>query len=687
MTGAGRFFDQFIDEYFSECDEHLATVRRVLLELEKGVGFALDPALLQELARALHTLKGLSGMVGLGSAEEVAHAMEDCVRVLGRDGVASPAAVECLFAGEALLDTCISSHRSGSPPPSPGPFVDQVRDIVRAVSHTAGETDARVDARMSGSSAPLAVQPAGTNIRRFEFVPSADLASRGIGVEMVRQRLAELGEIAATTPRVRATGGVVFEFDVVVRRGARPDESWRSDGISWEPWAESELDGPVGLIVQPNKRAAAPLSASASNVVRVDLERLDDLMRLVGELVVARSRLGESVARAGAGLSSNAWDDLNEANEAIERQLRSIREGVMRIRLIAIGEVFERMRFAMRDIARETGKAIRLEFSGQETEIDKLVVDRMLEPLLHLVRNAASHGIESRADRIASGKSSDGIIALRARASGDRIILEVEDDGAGIDPRRITRRAVELGLVAPSDAVSTETLTSDALLDLICAPGFSTRETADMASGRGVGMAVVRTTIRGLGGELFVDSILGQGTRFTIELPLTLMITDALILEVGDQAMAIPQIALREILPLERDAVTRFENNEVLSYRDRIVPLVDLSTMFKFPSRPGARRHVLIVGSDHQLTGLLVDRVLGLREIVVHPVTDPLIAVPGVAGATELSDGRVSLILDAGALVRGTRDRRHRGGVRSLTPSSPVPALGPAAQSQESTWS
>jgi len=198
-------------------------------------------------------------------------------------------------------------------------------------------------------------------------------------------------------------------------------------------------------------------------------------------------------------------------------------------------------------------------------------------------------------------------------------------------------------------------------------------------------MAVVRSAIRGLGGELFVDSVLGQGTRFTIELPLTLMIADALILEIGDQAMAIPQIALREIVPFDRTAVTQFENNEVLSHRGRVVPLVDLSVLFKFPSRPGVARHVLIVGSDHHLAGLVVDRILGLREIVVHPVTDPLIAVPGVSGATELSDGRVGLILDAGALVRGTRDRHSRGALRSLSP--PTPNMAPALTSPEHVWS
>jgi len=243
----------------------------------------------------------------------------------------------------------------------------------------------------------------------------------------------------------------------------------------------------VGMVVHEPKRASTPLSPTASNVVRVDLARLDDLMRMVGELVVTRARLGESVTQASGGLSSNAWDDVNEANELLERQLRSIREGVMRIRLVPIGEVFERMRFAMRDIARETGKAIHLEFDGQSTEIDKLVVDRMLEPLLHLVRNAASHGIEQRSDRVAAGKAADGTIALRARAAGDRIVIEVEDNGIGIAPDVLSR-----------------------MFD----PFFSTKE-----GGSGLGLALTQQIVRDHGGYLRVDSVVGRGTTFTVSVP------------------------------------------------------------------------------------------------------------------------------------------------------------------------
>jgi two-component system chemotaxis sensor kinase CheA len=680
----GSFFEEFIDDFFSECDEHLATVRRVLLDLEAHASGQPNDTDLHELQRALHTLKGLSGMVGLGAAEEIAHAMEDAVRAVQKLEPIPSSVLESLFVGERLLETAVSSRRTNTPPPSPGPYVDRVHELLRAVvadgSSTSSHSMAVASPGATGLDTPRTM--------RFDFVPSAGLAARGVGVELIRQRLASVGEITATTPRVRDAGGLVFEFVVTLAAGARPDVAWRADGITWDGGDYAFEEDTVRVVVHEGKPVSSAatntvtntVSSTISNVVRVDLTRLDDLMRMVGELVVSRARLEASLAKLDDRKSSNTYEDLIEANAQIERQVRTIREGVMRIRLVPIGEVFERMRFAMRDIARDAGKEVRLEFSGQDTEIDKLIVDRMLEPLLHLVRNAASHGIESRDERERAGKPLEGTIWLRARAAGDRIVLEVEDDGAGIDIERLAHRARELGI--PS---STASNSPDAMLDLICIPGFSTRDVPDMTSGRGIGMAVVRSTVRSLGGELVVTSEVGRFTRFTIELPLTLMITDALIFEIGSQSMAIPQVSLREIMPLAELEVTRLENNEVVSYRGRVVPLVDLSQVFHLPSTPGAPRHVLIVGNDAHPSGLVVDRVVGLREIVVHPISDPLIAVPGVSGATELADGRVSLILDAAALVRGSRDRGAHGDGRLLR-SSDRSIAAPSRAIGERSW-
>jgi two-component system chemotaxis sensor kinase CheA len=480
-----------------------------------------------------------------------------------------------------------------------------------------------------------------------------------VTIEVVRARLSAIGDIVAALPKVQPGGAVYFEFTLHLNPGASPDEAWREDGIAW-----SALERPERAALVPfDADTSQPLprhAPVAANLVRVDLAKLDESMRIIGELVISRSRLQDAIDKAAGTLGDASLEPIAAAADAIERQLRSLREGIMRIRLVPIGEVFERMRFAMRDIAREHGKTIHLDFEGGDTEIDKVVIDRIIEPLMHLVRNAASHGIESAGQRTAFGKPADGHIMLRARAAGDRIIVEVEDDGGGINYARVEKRAHERGLL-PARAA----LDPSSVLDIITAPGFSTTEAADLASGRGVGMGVVLSTIRGLGGELTVDTRAGEGTRFVIELPLTLMIADALLVEVGGQTMAIPQILLREILPLGDHRITVLENNRVISYRESALPLIDLREVFSIPTPPAAQ-HVLVVGADGTLQGLIIDRVLGLREIVVQPVSDPYVSVVGVAGATEMPDGRVSLILDVPAIVRHYRT----GGTRRLRPSA-----------------
>jgi two-component system, chemotaxis family, sensor kinase CheA len=632
---AGPFFEQFIDDYFAECEEHLVTIRRVLLQLESEG--SIDGAESDALRRALHTVKGLSGMVGLAPVERISHAMEDAVGLIEVDKPPSSRVVELLFIGVRLLEERIQARKRRE-------TVTEAQSYLEDVAHVVAGSEFR-----SQSGAPGVAPPAPTRLE-VAFTPSHELASRGVTIDAVRGRLTERADIESAMPRVHPGGGVYFEFIVQLKPGQALDESWRDDGMSW-----SELGDERGMLVPvgPDEasRAERPRQTSVANLVRVDLSRLDETMRIVGELVITRSKLQDSVDKLAARVGDAAVEPIAAAADAIERQLRALREGIMRIRLVQIGEVFERMRFAMRDIAREHGKAIHLEFAGGDTELDKVVIDRIVEPLIHLVRNAASHGIESPELRAHAGKTATGQIMLRAHAAGDRIFVEVEDDGAGIDFDRVERRAHERGLL-PARA----SLEPSAVLDVLASPGFSTTESADMASGRGVGMAVVVSTIRGLGGELTVESRSGSGTRFVIELPLTLMIADALLVEIGGQTLAVPQILLREVLDLSDHVITPLENNQVMTYRDSVLPLIDVREVFAVPS-PSTAKHVLVVGADGGLQGLIVDRVLGLREIVVQPVSDPYVNVVGVAGATELPDGTVSLILDVPAIVRHHRRR------------------------------
>jgi two-component system, chemotaxis family, sensor kinase CheA len=551
-----------------------------------------------------------------------------------------------------------------------------VTHLLDRLAHVAaaGPNDSRsIAAAPSGHD--VARGPAtGTNVvYRITFAPHATLSQRGIGVDAVRARLGALGTVLDAKPRMVGTG-VVFDFRVEILAGGAPDDAWSADGLSWEiepsvAAREEPADARVTTLDHAIPTGSRTAGASA---VRVDLARVDAVMRHVGDLVTTRSRLEELLRRQGIDEGSAGRDALEETNAAMERQLRQLREGVMRLRLVPVGEVFERLRFAARDAIRESGKRVSLVFQGETTEIDKLVVDRMLEPLLHLVRNAVAHGIEAPDERVARDKPPEGTLVLRAVAAGDRIVIELADDGRGMDAERIEARAREVGLLLPGETVS-----ADRLLDLVCAPGFSTRDEADLTSGRGVGMDVVSSTVRALSGTLTMSTVPGRGTRFVIELPLTLMILDALLVEIGGQQMAVPQPALREILQIERSEIIPFESNEVVRYRGGVLPLVNLTSLFELPASPRSTAYVLVVGSEQAPMGLMVDRLVELREIVVHPVTDPLVTVPGVAGATDLGDGRVSLILDAAALVRLSRERREMRS-RRRTPLAYEPLVGDA---------
>lgn len=660
MTGlpGGAFFEQFIEDYFAECEEHLAVARRALLDLERVGDVPPPTGVVQELFRSLHTLKGLSGMVGAASAERVAHAMEESLRPVRQSGGGVPAALtDALFTCVDLLARCIATRRTAAAPPAElDVALGALADAARGAS---GESPAAAaqPPPLSPSATPIPVVPDAT-VWCFEFVPTRELSERGIGVEAIRARLASIGTILDARPRV-AAGGVAFDFTVSAVPGQEPDPTWRDDGVRWviadtagEVPALPAAADPLPHAAARHTAASAPIPAAVgSGVVRVELARLDEVMRIVGDLVITRSRLEELLTQLGGERADPAGratrDALEETATTMERELRRLREGVMRIRLVPVGEVFERLRFALRDTARESGKQVALVVHGQDTEIDKQVVDRMLEPLLHLVRNAVSHGIESLTERLARGKPAEGTITLRAATAGDRIIVDVEDDGAGIDVQAVEARARARGMLDAD-----EPFDADALLTVLCAPGFSTRDAADLTSGRGVGMDVVLATVRSLGGSLALETTAGRGTRFVIELPMTLMIVDALLVEVGDQQMAVPQPALREILQVEHSDIVALENTEVITYRGSVLPLLRLARVFRLPDAPRPTAYLLVVGSDAAPTGLLVDRLLGLREIVVHPVPDPLVAVTGISGATELGDGRVSLILDSAAIVR-----------------------------------
>ena len=639
--------DSFMEDYFAECEEHLTAARQNLLLLEPAVGHEAPADLIQELFRSFHSLKGISAMVELREAERLAHEMETCLAGV-RDrqiGLTLPL-FEALVSSTNALETVIAARRAAAAIPS----IDKHLATLLTVAPT-GSGDR--GASFTSTHPPRPPR----SVTKVTFSPSASLVARGIKVDTIRARLADIGRIEEVAPRVTSGGAIAFEF-LVAGLPENALRDWQEDGITYERVSSDSV--PADLDASQVAPAAAPseTTSASTSFVRVDLSRLDDLMLLVGELVVARAQLEDTLTRIEPLIPAAEWRDLQEGNEIIERRLRDLRDGVMRVRLVSVSEIFRRMPFVVRDLARDSGKRVRIELAGQTTEIDKFLIERMVDPILHLVRNAVSHGIETPEERIAAGKPPDGTIRLAAMTVGESVVLEVSDDGRGVDAEAVAQRARAAGL-----KVADAELDARALLDVICSPGFSTRDEADRASGRGVGMAVVRESIQELGGTLSLETVLGRGTTFKVVLPLTLAIVDALIADVGDRTFAVPQSGVEEVAEVDPAALRVIENNELMVHRERVLPVIRLARLFAIEAAPRPRAHALIVGAGVNAIAILVDRIACQREVVVKTLRDPLVKVAGVAGATELGDGRVVLILDVSALARTVRRRTSPVGV------------------------
>ncbi|HUQ88586.1 MAG TPA: chemotaxis protein CheA [Vicinamibacterales bacterium] len=634
------FLDSFLDDYFAEAEEHLAAIRRALLTLEHSVGHRrIEGGILEELFRSFHSLKGIAGMVDHRETEALAHELESYLRTLREgDAILTPGGMDLLIKGAGALEASIVARRNNETARDTEPIVGEIQALIARDSET--------------QPAPVPESPGHANWLCM-FTPSPGLIARGINVDLVRARLREHGEIISAMPIVTPQGSVAFRFEVSATLSDELVQEWQADGLQCSPIATADIaSAPDAAIAD---RSGTILSSG--HYVRVDLARLDELMRMIGNLVILRSRLTDTLARCERHLPPSHFREIEDDAEAIERELRELREGVMRIRLVPIGEIFRRMPFVVRDLARESGRSVNVVLNGQDTKIDKFLVERMMDPVLHLVRNAVSHGIETPAEREAAGKPLAATLRLSASASGETVLIEIADDGRGIDTARIIQRARQLGLAVPAE------LDNAALLEVISAPGFSTREASDRISGRGFGMNVVRETLQELGGTIELHTEHGKGTRFVIELPLTLAITAAMLARVGDQVFAVPQAAVREVAEFEGAAIRALQGAEVVEFRGAPLPVLRLSKILGIAPSDATRFHAFIVGTGPAAVALLVDRIVGHREIVVRATADPLIRVDGVTGATDLGDGKAVLILDAAAIARQARDRHTRRGL------------------------
>ena len=397
---------------------------------------------------------------------------------------------------------------------------------------------------------------------------------------------------------------------------------------------------------------AAALAPARSSMVRVDFAKLDHLLNLVGELIVHRTKLSE-LARQVADSAPVAGPQLLEAVHQVAGVSTQLQETIMDVRMLPLRHVFERFPRLVRDLARQQGKQVELVLQGEDTRVDKAVIDEIGEPLVHLIRNAVDHGIEMPAARAARGKPPTGTLLLAAAQESNQVVITLVDDGAGIDAAAVRRKAVERGLLAP-----TETLDDRDVIQLIFTEGFSTARTVTDVSGRGVGLDVVVQSMERLNGLIEAQTIPGAGTKFTLQLPLTLAIITVLMVEVAEGVYALPSGAVVESLRFPRSAITRIGGRDTLRVRDRIVPLLHLGELFGAAPSPGDDAYAVIVGRGEKRLGLIVDRLRGQQDVVIKAL-DPVVSesAVGIAGATILGDGRVVLILDVASLFEGRRVR------------------------------
>jgi two-component system chemotaxis sensor kinase CheA len=392
-----------------------------------------------------------------------------------------------------------------------------------------------------------------------------------------------------------------------------------------------------------------------SSTLKVGFEKLDELLNLVGELVIHRTSLTALEKRLQEKVSDRELlEAFSEASQLIGKSSTDLREAIMKARMLPIRTVFQRFQRLVRDHSKKSGKQISLRFAGEETELDKTVIDEIGEPLLHLIRNAVDHGIESVDERKRSGKPASGTITLSACHESNHIVIAVEDDGRGIDPDRIRSSAIAKGLIGADEA---QGLSPTEALQLIFLPGFSTSSEVTETSGRGIGLDVVKKIVTGFNGMIDITGTPGTGTRFTIKLPLTLAIISALMVEVGGGIFAIPLAGVLESIRIRADEIHGIGAGEVINLRDRLLPIKRLDRFFRMkPGEQQEQEYIVVVGSGEKRGGLVVDRLLGQQEIVIKALDDYLGDLPGISGGTVLGDGSISMIIDIGSILAGMNE-------------------------------
>ena len=672
--------DKAREEFFSEAQEIIETLSRNLLSLDQSIKAGVsDPALINEAFRAVHTLKGLAGLFGAARLGALSHRLEDVLDDLrlGRIELAQEV-LDVLFGAVDAYTRILQAEKSNSDEELD---VEQLFGELERIGASAIEPESPVtgydlDPGLLAVLTEYEEHRLRANIdlqmRLYRLRVQFDLSTIDKVLEEMKERAKRHGEIITYLPTGEATSVDTIELDLLM--ASRDDLATLIGSLGGDHVVIEEIPrrsrrsvtpgtlpprGPTALGrselgMQPGERGGleqATSLRSLTQTVRVDIRKLDHLMNIVGELAIVRSALGRVAEKLRGEGQRKLAAELQRLHRNFDRRLGEMQDGILEVRMVPLGQVFDRLARVVRQISREVGKEIRLVITGAETEIDKLIVEELSDPLMHMIRNAIDHGIERGQRRVEVGKPLAGTIALNAFQKGNHVMIEVEDDGRGIDLQGLTAKAIALGKLSQGEA---EELSRDETLALIFLPGLSTRDSADDVSGRGVGMDIVKTNISKLGGVIDVHSEPGIGTKMTITLPITLAIVSALLIQAGKHTLAIPLSSVSEAIAFEEGAVRLVDGREVITLRGQTLPLCRLDRLMALEVAPDSmlrRRFVVVAALGQRRLGLVVDFLYGQEDIVIKPLGKSLAGVRGFAGATELGDQRVGLVLDAASLI------------------------------------
>lgn len=687
--------NQYLEMFIEESKEHLQSCSEHLLELEKNPH---DLAIVNEIFRSAHTLKGMSATMGYEDLADLTHKMENVLDAIRNEKINVTAEIlDIVFESVDHLEAMVNDIASGG---------DGKRDVSSTVQKLkqieSGESVTTVQADIQASSnevaATVAVAQGKLVFDSFEQTVLSqsfeqgyktyeisvklrdDCLLKAARVYMVFNLLEKEGDVIKSQPTVDQLEDEQFdqEFSVAfVTKETAEDLQKKLMKVSEveivtvtplhieqqaistattevQPTTQEEtttVQEPVSQVAPTEKASATPAKTTKSNAVignktiRVNIERLDILMNLFEELVIDRGRLQSIAAEVNHG-------ELNETVERMSRVMGDLQTIVLTMRMVPVETVFNRFPKMVRQLSRDLHKKVNLEVIGAETELDRTVIDEIGDPLVHLIRNSLDHGVESPEVRLAKGKPEEGIVVLRAYHSGNYVFIEIEDDGAGINREKVLEKALSKGIVTSETALS---MTDKQINELILASGFSTADVISDVSGRGVGLDVVKTTIESLGGNISIESTQDVGSIFSIQLPLTLSIISVMLVEIEKEIYAIPLSSIIETSIIRSTDILNAHNQKVIDFRGKVVPLVFLEDIFEVPRNEAIDdefHSVVIVRKGDKLAGLVVDSFIGQQEIVLKSLGNYLTNIFAISGATILGNGKVALIVDCNALIK-----------------------------------